>query len=301
MESLDRLEEILLESTRVPFSSNRLVNEQEVIDILDSLRDSLPKEIIKAQKIVNKGMEYIEQSKVNAGNIINQAYNARNKLINTRGVKEESERQINEIIINSTQKARRTINEANRKAVNVEASMKTRLKELEQSYLYKNDRLKSEYFNLKNKLEIDFAQKTKMLNRKYELESNKLLEDINIRKNELIVIRNKISQESEIIRRDSIEYQNKIKNKCDGMIQQAKSESDMIKASANRYALDMLNEISSKIKDSLQNIESDRNELNSKYLNRDYANNQNIVSYKNRLKNAFNIKGNNQIDPKGKN
>jgi len=301
MESLDRLEEILLESTRVPFSSNRLVNEQEVIDLLDSLRDNLPKDIFKAQKIITQGQEYIEQSKVNANNIINQANDDRNKLINTRGVREEAERQINELITNSTQKAKRTINEANRKASDVEVSIKTKIEQMEKHYQYKNERLESEYINLKQELDIDFIEKTKILKRKYEQESQKLSENIHRYKNELFILRKKASEESDNYKRDSIEFQQKTQQECDSIISTAHKESELIKNGANRYALDILNQLSAKIQITLQNIESGRNELNSRNSNRDYRAKERIISYKNSLKNALKVKTNKEENTKGMN
>ena len=43
LDQLDQLEEIVLEGTRVPFSGGRLVNEQDAVEILDAVRQSLPR------------------------------------------------------------------------------------------------------------------------------------------------------------------------------------------------------------------------------------------------------------------
>ena len=48
LDQLDQLEEIVLEGTRVPFSGGRLVNEQDAVEILDAVRQSLPREVDQA-------------------------------------------------------------------------------------------------------------------------------------------------------------------------------------------------------------------------------------------------------------
>ena len=45
LDLLDQLEEILLDSNRIPFSSARLVDENEAIEILDKIRESIPDEL----------------------------------------------------------------------------------------------------------------------------------------------------------------------------------------------------------------------------------------------------------------
>ena len=42
LDQLERLEEIILDGARIPFSGSRLVNEHEAIEILDTIRGSLP-------------------------------------------------------------------------------------------------------------------------------------------------------------------------------------------------------------------------------------------------------------------
>ncbi len=45
LEQLDQLEEIVLEGSRIPFSGGRLVNEQDAVEVLDAVRESLPGQI----------------------------------------------------------------------------------------------------------------------------------------------------------------------------------------------------------------------------------------------------------------
>ena len=52
LDQLDHLEEVFLDGARIPFSGNRLVNEQEAIDILDAIREGFPTEISKAVELI---------------------------------------------------------------------------------------------------------------------------------------------------------------------------------------------------------------------------------------------------------
>ena len=51
LENLDKLEEIFLDGNRIPFSGNRLVNEQDATDLLDEIRESIPSEIRTAASL----------------------------------------------------------------------------------------------------------------------------------------------------------------------------------------------------------------------------------------------------------
>jgi len=49
LDQLERLEEIILDSTRVPFTGSRLVNEHDAMEALDALRESLNGPIARAE------------------------------------------------------------------------------------------------------------------------------------------------------------------------------------------------------------------------------------------------------------
>ena len=69
LDQLDKLEEILLEGGRIPFTGNRLVNEHDAIDTIDDLRESLPGELTKASQIINQGQSYIKEAQHQAEEI----------------------------------------------------------------------------------------------------------------------------------------------------------------------------------------------------------------------------------------
>ena len=63
LEQLDQLEEIVLEGTRVPFSGGRLVNEQDAVELLDAVRQALPKEVERAVELLRQREAFLDQAR----------------------------------------------------------------------------------------------------------------------------------------------------------------------------------------------------------------------------------------------
>ena len=87
LDLLEQLEEIVLESTRLPFSGSRLVNEQEAIDLILRLRKVLPSEIRKAQEILKASDELIEKANSHSNKIIKEAKHTQSEMINNSTLK----------------------------------------------------------------------------------------------------------------------------------------------------------------------------------------------------------------------
>ena len=60
LDQLDQLEEVVLEGSRLPFTGGRLVNETDAVELLDAVRDELPKELerdLAKQDLLGVGVE----------------------------------------------------------------------------------------------------------------------------------------------------------------------------------------------------------------------------------------------------
>lgn len=66
---VDRLEQVLNDSTRVPLSAYLLVNEEKVYNLLDQLRVSVPEEIRRANRIEAERDRILAQAKEEADRI----------------------------------------------------------------------------------------------------------------------------------------------------------------------------------------------------------------------------------------
>ena len=73
LEIIDKIEELLDKSKRVPFTSNIVVSENEIYELLDELRGVLPEEFRQARWIVKEREGMLEESKRQAERIVREA------------------------------------------------------------------------------------------------------------------------------------------------------------------------------------------------------------------------------------
>lgn len=73
LELIDKLEEIIQKSKKIPFSSNFIINENEIYDILDELKNIIPEEFKQARWIVKERENMLDEAKRQANKILNEA------------------------------------------------------------------------------------------------------------------------------------------------------------------------------------------------------------------------------------
>jgi cell division septum initiation protein DivIVA len=70
---LDQLEEVLGAGSRVPLTSRTLVDEQEILDILDQIRVSIPDELKAAKRLTQERDQVIADAHAEAERILRDA------------------------------------------------------------------------------------------------------------------------------------------------------------------------------------------------------------------------------------
>lgn len=105
-EILDEIENILVDSTRVPFTNKLVVEEDDIIRLLDELRDVLPQEIKDAAKIVSERQRILEEAQKEAQNIVDQAKVYVTKLTDENIISKQAQEQANEIVLQARKAAR---------------------------------------------------------------------------------------------------------------------------------------------------------------------------------------------------
>jgi cell division septum initiation protein DivIVA len=70
---LDQLEEVLGGGSRLPLTSRTLVDEQEVLDILDQVRVSIPEEIKAARRLTQERDQILSEARSEAAAIVRDA------------------------------------------------------------------------------------------------------------------------------------------------------------------------------------------------------------------------------------
>lgn len=99
-QQLDRIEDLIVSSKHVPFSSSVMVNETEIFELLDEFRSSLPEELKQARWMVKEKQEIMEEARKEAERMREEAQEERRRLIDDteiiKAAKAEAEKIIEE-------------------------------------------------------------------------------------------------------------------------------------------------------------------------------------------------------------
>lgn len=103
---VDKIEEFLEKCKRIPFSSNIIVNENEIFDLLDELRNVLPEEFKQSRWIMKERENMIEEAKRYSEKIVSEAKEKAQELISKTEILKNATRQSEEIMSAAEAKAR---------------------------------------------------------------------------------------------------------------------------------------------------------------------------------------------------
>ena len=127
LEIIDKIEELLDKSKRVPFTSNIMVSENEIYELLDELRSVLPEEFRQARWIVKEREGMLEESKKQAERIIREAREKADVLVSETEVLKNATKKAEELVGIAEAKSRTIRLEAedyaDEKLANLEAAL----------------------------------------------------------------------------------------------------------------------------------------------------------------------------------
>lgn len=95
---LDRLEEMVGVSKRVPFSHRVMVEENDFVELVEQLRLAIPSEVRQAQRVVRDREKIIAEAQQEAAHIIEGARNRAEYLVSNEGVLNEAKQRSEEIL-----------------------------------------------------------------------------------------------------------------------------------------------------------------------------------------------------------
>lgn len=98
---LEELETLMESSKRVPMTTKRMVEEDEMMRIIDSIQESLPLELEESRRIVAEKEAVIADAKKQAETLIAQAKEYIAKLTAESEIVKAAQEQANEIIANA--------------------------------------------------------------------------------------------------------------------------------------------------------------------------------------------------------
>jgi len=144
LDQLDQLEDIVLEGSRIPFSGGRLVNEQDAIEMMDSLREALPGQISQAEDLIRQREGFIEKARLQAEEIVTQARREREQLINAAAIRQEAERQVTEQRELARQQCEQMVLQARQQVAQTEQEHQARMAQFEQQFAGRLQQLEQE-------------------------------------------------------------------------------------------------------------------------------------------------------------
>lgn len=103
---LNKIESLIEKSKRMPFSSNVIINENDIYDLIDELRNVIPEEFKQARWIVKERENMLEEAKRNAEKIIKKAEDKAEILVSETEILKNASRKSEEIMAISEAKAR---------------------------------------------------------------------------------------------------------------------------------------------------------------------------------------------------
>ena len=95
---LDELESLLIDASRVPFTNKRVVEEDDVVRLLDELREKLPGSITEAGQIVAEKQRVLEKAQEEGQKIIDKAKSYALKLTDEHIIAKQAQDHSNEIV-----------------------------------------------------------------------------------------------------------------------------------------------------------------------------------------------------------
>ncbi|MBC8590472.1 ATPase [Wansuia hejianensis] len=103
---IDEIEDILEESSTVPFSKKVMVDVDEILDILKEVRIRLPDEIKQAAWIKEEKQRILAEAQKDADNILNEAEYRLEELIDNEGIMKAANERAEEIISKAQENAK---------------------------------------------------------------------------------------------------------------------------------------------------------------------------------------------------
>ena len=118
-EILDQMEKVLLDSSRFPLTNKRIVEEDEMLQLIDELHDSLPAALMEAERIIAERQKIMAEAQTAAQDIVDQAKSYVTKLTEEHMITRHAQEQADEMIGSARQTAAALRNDATQYANDV--------------------------------------------------------------------------------------------------------------------------------------------------------------------------------------
>ena len=95
---IDKLDDLIHNARSVPLTDSVMIDREEIYDILDQMRATIPEEIKQARWIVKERQEMLAEAKREAERIVKEARERQAQLVSEQEVTKQAERAAEDII-----------------------------------------------------------------------------------------------------------------------------------------------------------------------------------------------------------
>ena len=261
LDQLDQLEEIVLDGSRIPFSGGRLVNEQDAIETMDALRESLPSQIIQAEELIRQREGFIDKARQQAEEIVTKARREREQLINQAAIRQDAERQVGELRDQARQQCEQMMLQARQQVAQAEQEHQARMAQMEQQHASRRQQLEQEAQARRQQLEQEANDRNRQLLEHHERARQQAMQELETVRQEGLRVQRDSQAEAERLHADALQFGKQTQQQCEALMTRSRQESNSIQEGANRYAEQVLGELEVRLKELSQVVLGGRQEL----------------------------------------
>lgn len=112
LELIDSLEELVVQSRRLPVGGNLVVDRKRMLDVVDQLRLAVPSDLRQAAQVLESRDQILQQAHDSAEAVLREANEERRRLVEESAVVREAHTRAQTILRDAEDHARHTIAEA---------------------------------------------------------------------------------------------------------------------------------------------------------------------------------------------
>ncbi len=116
LDLIDSLEDLVIQSRRLPVGGNLVVDRKRLLDLIDQMRLAIPSDLREAARILEAREQIIEEARESGARIIEEARRERERILAESDILREAQARSQQMLLEAEQRARETIAEADRLA-----------------------------------------------------------------------------------------------------------------------------------------------------------------------------------------
>lgn len=128
---VDRLENLIASSRRMPLTNQIIIKEPDILNIVDQLRTTIPEEIKQARRIIQDKERILAQAQAEANALLARARNESEQAVNREGLLKAAEARSQELVRRAEEAAEQLKNEADSYVIETLRALRDHLSSIE--------------------------------------------------------------------------------------------------------------------------------------------------------------------------